>query len=114
MPNNRSDSSAITSTEKIITIIRETRNALLNALLIDESLLAFAEIHFNTIALSPIKLQYLKRDLSELRDTSLDLVHYSAIIRASKDQEVSFSSNHPLILNEVFTIFTKYGINKPE
>lgn len=108
MPDNHSDSSAIVSTEKIITTIRETRNALLNALLVDESLLAFAETHFNSITLSPMKLEFLKRDLKELRDQSLDLVHYSAIIRESKEQEPKFSSNHPLILAEVLTIFKKY------
>jgi chorismate-pyruvate lyase len=114
MPDNTAESFLITSTEQVITNIRETRDALLNALLNDASLLVFAEEHFNTIALSPIKTEFLKRDLKELRETSLDLVHYSAILREAKEHSLMISSNHPLILTEIFTIFAKHGINKPE
>lgn len=114
MPDNHAESAAIISTEQMITTIRETRNALINALLNDASLLAFAEQHFNTIALSPIKIEFIKRDLKELRDSSLDLVHYSALMRESKEQSITISSNHPLLLSEIITIFSKYGVNKPE
>lgn len=114
MPDNRSDSSAIFSTEQTITSIRETRDALLNALLSDAPLLVFAEQHFYTIAISPIKMEFLKRDLKELRDTSLDLVHYAGLLRESKEHGTIISSNHPLILSQIFSIFSKYGIHKPE
>ncbi len=114
MLENNAESFPIVSTEQVISIIRETRNTLLNALLNDASLMLFAEEHFNTIALSPIKTEFLKRDMKELRDASLDLVHYSAILREAKEHGLMISSNHPLIITEIFTIFAKHGINKPE
>jgi chorismate-pyruvate lyase len=114
MSGNQAESAARASTEQVINTIRETRNALINALLNDTSLLAFAELHFNTVALSTIKTEFLKRDLAELLDSSLDLVHYSALVRESKQQNIRISSNHPLLLTEIFSIFSKYGVNRPE
>jgi hypothetical protein len=35
-------------------------------------------------------------------------------VRESKDQGLTISGNHPLFLIEIFTIFAKYGIHKPE
>lgn len=98
----------------MITTLQQVRNNQINELLNDINLLSFAETHFNTIALSPIKLEFLKRDLKELQDSPLDLVHYANVLRESKEKSVIVSSNHPLILIEIFTIFSKYGIHKPE
>jgi hypothetical protein len=113
MTNNSSEST-LNSTEQVITAIRKIRDTQIKALLDDATLLTFAETHFSTIALSPIKTEFLKRDLKELTDSSLDLVHYSALVRESKDQGLTISGNHPLFLIEIFTIFAKYGIHKPE
>jgi len=102
------------SNEAIISNIWEVRNIYLTKLMNEDTLLAYLEDNFNTIAMNPVKLEFIKRDLKELRDTSLDLVHYASIIRDTKLLgSNSFTPEHPLLEIELHTIFKKYGLAKP-
>jgi len=96
--------------EKIINSVRQTRDSLITELLQDAALKSFLEVQYEIISLSPIKLEFLKRDLMELQRSSLDLAHYSSMIKQMKENNTSLSSDiHPLFHQELKTIFRKYG-----
>ena len=99
------------SIEDIITDIRKERDSLATNLITDSFLLAFVEEHFDTFFLGSVKLEFIKRDLKELRNSSLDLAHYSSLIRQQKDSSRNeVTKEHPLFLQEVFEIFKKYNL----
>lgn len=103
--------SAEISTEVIIEHLRSNRDTIINDLLENDStLMAFLEVHFDTIAISSVKREFLKRDLVELKNSSLDLVHYSSLIKEIKETGNSVSiEGHSLFHLELKVIFEKYG-----
>jgi hypothetical protein len=102
------------STEAIISNIWEVRKNYITNLINEDMLLVYLEENFNTIAISHVKLEFIKRDLKELRDSSLDLVHYASIIRDTKILgSNSFTHENPLLEIELTAIFKKYGLAKP-
>lgn len=99
------------STEFIIESLRSIRDSKINELLkTDDALMAFLEEHYNTLAISPIKREFLKRDLIELKDTSLDLVHYASLIKEVKEiGNLLLIEGHPLFNLELKAIFERHG-----
>lgn len=89
----------------IIELIRDFRNSLISKLLKDEHLIPFVNRQYQT-NLTPVKMAFLKKELQELSHTSLDLVHYSKMIREMKDF-VSIKSD-ALFYQELEPIFEKY------
>ncbi len=104
------------STELVIEMLRSIRDSTINTLLKnDDSLMSFLEEHYNTIAISPVKQEFLKRDLNELKNSTLDLVHYSSLIKEIKETGNLVSrEGHPLFHYELRIIFQKYGIEVPD
>jgi hypothetical protein len=104
------------STEIVIEDLRNIRDSHISELLKnDDSLMSYLETHYNTIAISSLKKEFLKRDLTELKNSSLDLVHYSSLIKEVKETGNLFSSErHPLFQYELRLIFQKYGFNEPQ
>ncbi len=103
------------STEFVIDMLRTVRDSTINAILKnDDSLMSFLEEHYDTIAISSVKQEFLKRDLNELKNSSLDLVHYSSLIKEIKETGNLISrEGHPLFHHELRVIFQKYGIAIP-
>lgn len=103
------------STEVVIDMLRSVRDSTITLLLKnDDALMSFMEQHYNTIAISSVKQEFLKRDLNELKNSSLDLVHYSSLIKEIKETEnLSSREGHPLFHHELGVIFQKYGIEIP-
>jgi hypothetical protein len=99
------------SPEAIIETIRMLRDNHINELLkTDEALFRFLKKHYDTVAISPIKKEFLKRDLIELKKTSLDLVHYSSLIKETKERGgMELAGSHRLFIQELNVIFQKYG-----
>ncbi|NOT73446.1 MAG: hypothetical protein HOP08_00860 [Cyclobacteriaceae bacterium] len=96
----------------IIENIQTIRNQRALDLLDDASLMSFLEEHFNTIAISAIKREFLKRDLTLLQNSSLDLEHYSSLITQMKDANIEIPDvNHPLFLHELNSLVKKYGFH---
>lgn len=104
------------STEFIIENLKSIRDSVISNLLkSDDSLMSFLEKHYNTIAISSVKKEFLKRDLNELKDSTLDLVHYSSLIKEIRETgNLSSWEKHPLFQYELKVIFQKYGIETPQ
>jgi hypothetical protein len=69
------------------------------------------ETYFDVLALSAIKVEFLKRNLRELKDTPLDLVHYSSLIKQLKEVNMTtIDGDHPLFIQELKLTFQKGSI----
>jgi hypothetical protein len=97
------------STEKIIDLIRNLRNDLVKEYLQDDALDGYLERTYNK-KISPIKKEFLKRDLKELLISPVDLVHYSRLITQIKDTGVASLSlgNSDLFYKDLDKILSKY------
>lgn len=97
------------SIDQHIDTIRAHRDACLKELLNDSRLMDFLEAHYDVFQISNARKEFLKRDLVDLKNTSLDLVHYAALIRDIKAGTTVAVAGHPLFLGELHAIFKKYG-----
>jgi hypothetical protein len=98
------------SAEKIIEIIRDVRNDMIKDLMSDEVLNAYYFSHFNK-ELSNIKREFIRRDLRELRNSPLDLVHYSKLITFVKQTGTFIvEKNTEVFYNDFFKIVNKYSV----
>jgi hypothetical protein len=96
------------SVDDAISTIRKTRDEFISSLLTEPGLSSFMEHHYDTIYLSPVRTEFLKRDLKELRNSALDLVHYSPLIKDFKEEKISDAKDHRLIIDEVKALYEKY------
>lgn len=110
LPHTTTEASK-TSMDAVIQHLKVVRDNRIQELLQEDvSLMDFLEVHYNTIAISAIKKEFLRRDLTELKASSLDLVHYSSLIKEMKEQtSTSTLESHPLLINELKNLFRKYG-----
>jgi hypothetical protein len=106
------DFSATLSTESIITYLKTLRNQRLQELARhDDALMDLLEELYNTVAISAVKREFMKRDLQELRNSSLDLVHYSSLIaEIKKTGDAGIAERSTLFVEELKQIFRKYGL----
>ncbi len=114
--NIQSQQASKISSEFVIDTLRSIRDTTINELLkSDDYLLSFLEVHYNTLAVSPLKLKFLKRELHEILKSSLDLVHYSSLIKEILETgNLGSREVHPLFQYELKLIFQKYGIERPQ
>ena len=86
------------------------RNDRIVRLLKGPALNTYLEEHYNIYAVSAIKLEFIKRDLTDLKNSSLDLVYYASLIRQVKESGITKGiGEHPLFHNELNSIFQKYN-----
>lgn len=97
------------SIDQSIETVRVHRDECLKELLNDSKLMDFLQAQYDVFQISNVRKEFLKRDLIELQNTSLDLVHYAALIRDMKDGTAATVTGHPLFLAELHNIFKKYG-----
>ncbi|HEY5822985.1 MAG TPA: hypothetical protein VIT44_01385 [Cyclobacteriaceae bacterium] len=102
----------VTSIEKNIEEVKQLRDTRIRSLMRNPDLMNFLEEHYNTFAISPVKLEFLKRDFKELLQSPLDLVYYSAPIRQIKDSGYEMKDCFALIDSELKKIIEKYGFEK--
>jgi hypothetical protein len=98
------------SVEKVIDLVRQVRNDLVKDFLIKDNAQNYFAEHYNK-PLSIIKLEFLRRDLSELLISPVDLVHYSSLIkeiRETNSASLSKGNNDELFYRELELIFDKY------
>jgi len=108
-PYSPSEKTSEVSIELIIAEIRSTRDQQIDELMNERVMMAFLEHYYNTIAVSPVKLAFLKSDLIDLKKTSLDLVFYSSLITQMKQlKTLAVTGTHQLFLAELRGVFQKY------
>lgn len=102
--------SVILSVEKIIDLIRSTRNDLIKECLKEEVLTLNYKQKFNK-ELTAVKKEFLKRDLKDLLISPVDLVHYSKLITHIKETNTTVLSEKDteFFLQEIDVIFNKYA-----
>jgi len=100
----------IVSTDKIITTVQLMRDSRVNELLHDEQRFAeFLEKHCDVIAISPIRKEFLRKDLVALKASRLDLVHYAVLLQESKVSGiVKPEAMDALFILEFQLLFDKY------
>ncbi|HTH55927.1 MAG TPA: hypothetical protein VL728_07755 [Cyclobacteriaceae bacterium] len=100
----------LVSTDEIIKCIQQTRDRLIDDLLNEPLMMDFVLEHFNTVAMTQVKLDYIKRGLIELKGSHLDLAHYSPLIKQMKETQTTLvNANHRLFLMQLKAEFKKYG-----
>ena len=62
-----------------------SRDQLIVHLLSEPGLMSILEERYGTFSISSVTKEFLKRDLKELKQSSLDLAHYSSLILQLKD-----------------------------
>jgi hypothetical protein len=107
--NQRKEKIEKISMDQIISSIQEVRNQQINELMKESILESFLEQHYDVIALSNVKKEFLLRDLAELKTSSLDLAHYSSLITRMKEaKNVTVDGKSPHFQSELKSIFEKY------
>jgi len=97
------------SIDAIILAIHATRNEKISEALNDSNLSGLLETEYGIFKISTVKKEFLKRDLIELRNTTLDLVHYASLIKELKDANtITPDPLHPLFLKQLQLVFNKY------
>ena len=97
------------SIEKIIDLIRNFRNDLVKDLLRADSFEKYFTENFNK-ELSPVKKEFIRKELKELLILPVDLVHYAKLIthlRSINSASVT-EENKRFFNDEVAAIFRKY------
>lgn len=101
------------SMEQIISSIREVRNEQIDKLMKEPLLEAFLERHYNVVAISTVKKEFLFKDLGELKFSSLDLARYSSLITRMKEtKNAAVDRSSPIFLTELKNVFEKYVSKK--
>jgi hypothetical protein len=100
----------VVSTDTLITKIGLLRDSRIHELLTeDEKLMQFLDKHCDVIAISPVRKEFLKRDLLELKDSKLNLTHYSTLLNESKlSGTIRPEFMEELFVREFQLIFDKY------
>src|SRR6267154_5111817 len=97
------------SMEQIIVAIRTVRDLQIEELMKEPVLMAFLEHYYDTFVISPVKKAFLLKDLTELKHSSLNLVHYSSLITQMKELKTSeVNAGNKLFLIELKALFEKY------
>jgi hypothetical protein len=97
------------SIQNIIQVIRSVRNHFIDELMDEAALMEFIKEHFNTVAISAGKIDFVRKKLLELKTSPLDLVEYSSLIRLANETNIGVIENHPLLLKALKGEFIKLG-----
>jgi hypothetical protein len=97
------------SMEQIIVAIRSARDLQIEELIKDPVLMSFLEHYYDMFVISPVKKAFLIKDLTELKHSALNLVHYSSLITQMKELKTrEVNASHKLFLIELKALFEKY------
>jgi len=99
-----------TNIDRIIEEICSIRTEFIKGLIVSDGLERYLEERFDVMALSPVKAEFLRRDLKHLSESKLDLVHYSMLIRKVKETANfrDLLTIQDFIGSEIRTVILKY------
>lgn len=98
------------SMESIIEKVRDSRNDLIKELLRDGKIQSYFMTTYNK-SISPVKVEFIRRELKSLSLTPVDLIHYAALIKAvRKDNDFeSVGADNHIFYDELEAIFRRYN-----
>lgn len=98
------------SMERIIDLVREVRNGLILDFLQAGALKKYFQEQYSK-DLTPVKEEFLRRDLKSLEGSPVDLSHYALLIKQIQEINTASieSSNYQLFYRELESIFKKYN-----
>lgn len=103
--NPKAVSNVVVTTASIIDKITEARDSYIT------EFLTAIQRGKKLQSLSKIRVEFLKRDLIEIKCASLDLVHYASLIKHLKEvNSQDVDRQHLLIRDEIFSVVRKYGV----
>jgi hypothetical protein len=97
----------------VIDLVRQTRNDLIKKFLDTEYIRAYFLEKYGVLKLSDVRVEFLKRDLTESLSLPVDLVHYALILKELKTgndvQLIHRPAFQKLFTDELHNIFKKYS-----
>ena len=98
------------SMESIIEKVRDSRNDLIKELLRDGKIQSYFMTTYNK-SISPVKIEFIRRELKSLSMTPVDLIHYAALIKAVRKTNDfhSVSTDDQIFFQEFEAIFRRYN-----
>jgi hypothetical protein len=96
--------------ERIIDLVRKLRNDLIKDFLDERNLKEYVAENFRIKDLSPIKIEFIKKDLKELMIAPVNLTHYDSLINhiRTTDSAALTENNEQLFYKELEGIFKRY------
>jgi hypothetical protein len=90
--------------------IRTLRNSLINDFLNDATLIDYFSRQFNNVTLNTRRIEFIKKELRDLVNAPVDLVHYAPILLEMKQQgAASIAAKYEkLFYAELEKIFNRY------
>jgi hypothetical protein len=112
MSNFHAPSETVQSShENVIELIRKLRNDLIKDFLDERHLKIYFAEKFGVRELTPIKIEFIKKDLKETLIAPVDLDHYSSLIKQIQESNSASLSegNDELFYKDLSRIFKKYN-----
>lgn len=96
--------------ERIIDLVRKLRNDLIKDFLDERHLKDYADQQFRVRDLSPVKIEFIKKDLKELMISPVNVNHYNPLINQIRltDSAALTEINEQLFYKEVEGILKRY------
>ncbi|MBX2956209.1 MAG: hypothetical protein KF846_08630 [Cyclobacteriaceae bacterium] len=91
--------------------IRTLRNSLIKDFLDEANLIRYFAEQYRHMHLNTRKLEFIKKELRELLDAPVDLVHYASLLLEMKQEGTASitASHHKLFYDELEKIFSRYA-----
>jgi hypothetical protein len=99
------------SQEHTLEIVRNLRNDLIKDFLDERNLIRYFSERFNIHELTPVKIEFLKKDLKQMLISPVDIEHYKELIRQiNETTSASITEKHEeLFMKDVEKILKKYN-----
>jgi hypothetical protein len=96
--------------ERIIDLIRQLRNDLIKDFLDERNLKDYIANHFRINELSPIKIEFIKKDLKELLISPVNVYYYEPLIAHIRqtDSAALTENNEQLFYKELEMLFKRH------
>ena len=95
--------------DRVLDLVRKTRNNLIKDFLDDRMLKEYVSTHFGVRELSPVKVEFIRRDLKALLISPVNENHYEPVISHIKAEDAPLMEvNEQLFYRELENIFKRY------
>lgn len=96
--------------ERVIDIVRRLRNDLIKDFLNEDHLRQYVRVQYRITAITPVRIEFIKRELKELLISPVNMQHYADLIDQIKTSDSAALSqrNESLFYDELDHILKKY------